>query len=70
MSQSDQSLKTALRIGDAPGQPASSTPDQLVYDLTRFTLADIELQASSDSRCIRLTFRESNYGRAGHLCFL
>lgn len=41
MSQSEQSPTTSLRSGDAPGKSATSTPDQLVYDLTRFTLADM-----------------------------
>ncbi len=41
MSQSERSPTTSLRIGIRSEKAATSTPDQLVYDLTRFTLADM-----------------------------
>jgi hypothetical protein len=41
MSQSEQSPTTSVRIGDAPVESTAPAPDQIVYDLTRFTLADM-----------------------------
>jgi len=41
MSQSEQSPTTSVRSGDALGKSTAPAPDQPVYDLTRFTLADM-----------------------------
>jgi hypothetical protein len=41
MSQSEHSPTNSVRSGDAPGKQAASAPDQLLFDLTRFTLGDM-----------------------------